>query len=160
MPYTGTRGCFMQVRLRLGPFRGNDLMLLRRRNLHIGPTWTHQPVAMLSTQRSFSTSPKTLKKAAKVAKEQITGDESPTDFTELEAAIQKAHERLKEDLSKLRSGGRFNPEVVENLRVHVVKGSKETVRLSDVAQVVPRGRILNLMIGEKEVWTYRSRPCP
>jgi len=70
---------------------------------------------------------------------------------------------LKNDLSKLRAGGRFNPEVLENLRVQPDKSSKETVKVSDVAQVIPKGRTVQLMIGEKDVrpnmttWLYISQ---
>lgn len=66
----------------------------------------------------------------------------------LEADIGKAIERLKNDLSKLRAGGRFNPEVLEALRVKV---GKESVRLGDVAQVVPKGRQVQVLVGEEEV---------
>ncbi len=77
--------------------------------------------------------------------------EDPYDLSELEDGISRAQEQLKNDLSKLRSGGRFNPEVIDNLRVRVDKASKETARLGDLAQVVPRGRMLNVMVGEKDV---------
>jgi ribosome recycling factor len=74
------------------------------------------------------------------------------DFSTLESGILKALEKLTRDLSQLRSGGRFNPDVVENLKVQLGKaGSKETVRLKDLAQVVPKGRLLNVIVGEKEV---------
>lgn len=73
------------------------------------------------------------------------------DFSTLESGILKALEKLTRDLSQLRSGGRFNPDVVENLKVQLGKaGSKETVRLKDLAQVVPKGRLLNVIVGEKE----------
>ena len=76
----------------------------------------------------------------------------PFDFSELEAGIQRALERLKDELSKLRAGGRFNPDIVEALRVSLTKGSKETVRLGDLAQVVPRGgRTVVVLVGEKDV---------
>jgi len=81
--------------------------------------------------------------------------DDPFDFSELETGITKAHDKLKDDLSKLRAGGRFNPELVENLRVSLVnkdnESGKQSVRLGDVAQVVPRGRVLGIMVGEKDV---------
>ncbi len=77
--------------------------------------------------------------------------DDPLDTTKLDAEIHKAIERLVDDLSKLRGGGRFSPELVESLRVHLVKGSKETARLGDVAQVIPKGRVLSVIVGEKEV---------
>jgi ribosome recycling factor len=60
--------------------------------------------------------------------------------------------KLENDLSKLRTGGRFNPEVVENLRVSLKKDSKKTERLGDLAQVLPKGgRMLMILVGEKDV---------
>ena len=40
---------------------------------------------------------------------------------------------------------------MENLRVALSKDAKETVRLGDLCQVVPRGRVLQVLVGEKEV---------
>ncbi len=61
-------------------------------------------------------------------------------------------DKLKNDLSKLKTGGRFNPEVLENLRVHLVKDSKKSERLGDLAQVLPKGgRMLTILVGEKDV---------
>jgi ribosome recycling factor len=78
--------------------------------------------------------------------------EDPFDFSTLQSGIDNALERLKKELSMLRTGGRFNPEVVENIRVHVIKGSKDTERLGDLAQVLPKGgRSLMLLVGDKEV---------
>jgi ribosome recycling factor len=54
-------------------------------------------------------------------------------------------------LSKLRAGGRFNPELLENLRVQPDKNNAERVKLSDVAQVVPKGRTVQVIVGEKDV---------
>jgi ribosome recycling factor len=75
----------------------------------------------------------------------------------LSEGISKVLERLKNDLSKLRTGGRFNPEVLENLRVHLSKDSKASERLGDLAQVLPKGgRSLMILVGEKEVSFERS----
>ncbi|OCK73817.1 ribosome recycling factor [Lepidopterella palustris CBS 459.81] len=85
-----------------------------------------------------------------------TSPRTPTDeaydLSMLESGILKAIERLTHDLSQLRSGGRFNPDVVENLKVQLGKGGggKEVVRLKDLAQVVPKGRLLNVIVGEKD----------
>ncbi|KAK5006026.1 hypothetical protein LTR60_006086 [Cryomyces antarcticus] len=84
--------------------------------------------------------------------------DDPFDFSVLESDIAKVHERLQHELKKLRSGGRFNPEVLEALRVHLVKGGKESVRLGDVAQVIPKGRVVQLVVGEKDVRTHRVPP--
>ncbi|PCG93547.1 Ribosome recycling factor [Penicillium occitanis (nom. inval.)] len=82
------------------------------------------------------------------------GAADPFDFTQLQTGISDALTRLKEDLQKLRSGGggRLNPEVIEQLRVNLVKGSNETVRLSEVAQVVPKGgRAVAIIVGEEDL---------
>ena len=60
-------------------------------------------------------------------------------------------EGLTHELAKLRAGGRFNPEVIENLRVTLVKGSGATERLGDIAQVIAVGRRVKVVVGEKEV---------
>ncbi|KZF26132.1 ribosome recycling factor [Xylona heveae TC161] len=74
----------------------------------------------------------------------------PHDMSSLEEALGKALERLKSDLSKLRTGGRFDPAVIEALPVHVDKKSGETHRLGDLAQVVGRPRALGVQIWEKD----------
>ena len=75
-----------------------------------------------------------------------------SDFSALEAEIQKAIEKLRGDLSKLRSGGRFNPDVLEALRVQLGKASGSAmVKLGDVAQVVPKGRVVQVLVGEQDV---------
>lgn len=78
--------------------------------------------------------------------------EDPFDFSTLEAGIENVTKRLSEELEKLRTGGRFNPDTLVNLRVHLVKDSKATERLGDLAQVLPKGgRSLILLVGEKDV---------
>ncbi|GAD92644.1 ribosome recycling factor domain-containing protein [Paecilomyces variotii No. 5] len=75
----------------------------------------------------------------------------PFDLSQLNDGIRDAVTRLKNDVSKLRSGGRFNPEALENLRVHLVKGGKETIKLGQLAQVVPKGgRIVTVLVGEED----------
>ena len=108
--------------------------------------------------RLFSTTPCLLKKGGKATrddkqdlpKDSTTSNEDPSDFSALEADIASVIERLKNDLSKLRAGGRFNPEVLENLRVQPEKSSTQTVKLSDVAQVIPKGRTVQILVGEKD----------
>lgn len=101
--------------------------------------------------KCFTSSSCFLKSAKKKAELKGVADADPFDFSELEGGIEKAHSKLKDDLSKLKPGGRFNPENVENLRVQVIKNSKATERLGTLAQVIPRGRTLNLIVGEKDV---------
>lgn len=125
--------------------------------------------------RPFSTSPCLGKKGGKAAREaareaarieeqqdddddgdpgQILDEppsEDPYDLTALTADVDKALADVKNSLSKLTGGGRFNHEVLENLKVELDKNSKQRARLSDVAQVVPRGRTVQILVGEKEV---------
>ena len=114
--------------------------------------------------RTFSTTPSLLKKkgrAEREAEESLPSsktpaiDSDPFDFTTLTTGLTKNLEKLKSDLAKLRTGGRFNPEVLENLRVALAKdggGAKE--RLGDLAQVLPKGgRSLSVLVGEKDVST-------
>ena len=78
--------------------------------------------------------------------------EDPFDFSTLESGIKKSLEKLKTDLSKLQTGGRFNPELLESVRVQLSKDSKATERLGDLAQVLPKGgRSLMVLVGEKDV---------
>ncbi|CAI6323411.1 unnamed protein product [Periconia digitata] len=132
--------------------------------------YTRTPQSSPPAYQPFSTSQSLQKKAGKANKAQARSDSSPPvgkrgaptsvdtafDLSHLESQILKAIEKLTHDLSQLRAGGRLNPEVVEGLKVQLgVAGKegtgKETVRLGDLAQVVPRGRVLNVICGEAEV---------
>ena len=84
--------------------------------------------------------------------------DNPSDLSNLSSAIESAIQKLKNDLSKLLPGGRFNPEVLEGLRVRLAKATKDTVRLGDVAQVVPKGRTVQIVVGEAAVRSPPSRP--
>ncbi|PPJ54555.1 hypothetical protein CBER1_06643 [Cercospora berteroae] len=118
-----------------------------------------QSTATQGSIKSFSSSASLCKKGGKAAREEKKAEtkgkgdaaaEDPYDFTDLEKDISNALEKLKTDLSKLRAGGRFNPEVVENLRVQPDKQSNQTVKLNDVAQVIPKGRTVQILVGEKD----------
>ncbi|KAL5375058.1 hypothetical protein DPSP01_011473 [Paraphaeosphaeria sporulosa] len=118
--------------------------------------------------RTFTCSPIVQKKAGKTNKANARTDSTPVskagtstatdeayDLSILESEILRAMEQLTHKLSQLRSGGRLNPEVVESLKVQLGSAGKdgdgkETVRLGDIAQVVPRGRTLNVLCGEAE----------
>lgn len=124
------------------------------------------PRRSLTAVRCFTASPALLRKPRKANKAHAQSDPSPPisqfsgstptddayDVSALEAQILKAMERLTHELSQLRSGGRLNPEVVESLKVQLgtARAGKETVRLGHIAQVVPKGRLLNVMVGEQE----------
>ena len=47
----------------------------------------------------------------------------------------------------------MNPEIVESLKVQLGTAGhgKQSVKLGDIAQVVPRGRVLNVVCGEEAV---------
>jgi ribosome recycling factor len=118
-------------------------------------------------------SPALHKKAGKANKAHAKSDSSPPvsnpgqftptdeayDVSGLEAQILQAIEKLTHDLSQLRGGGKLNPEVVESLKVQLGTAGhgKETVKLGDIAQVVPRGRMMNVVCGEEAVRLLASR---
>ena len=141
----------------------------RRHASNLTTTTTQQPQQhSLPPRRPFSTTPSLLKKGGKAARDESKSQaasqgkdaaptDDPSDFSALEADIAAAVERLKDDLSKLRAGGRFNPELLENLRVQPDKNNTAKVRLSDVAQVVRKGRTVQVLVGEKDVRYNFSR---
>ena len=82
------------------------------------------------------------------------------DFSAFKSEIEKATTFLRAELAKLKAGG-LDLEAVEGLRVTLGPGKGDAggkgrvkgqvVRLGDVGQVVPRGRVVVVMVGEKEV---------
>ncbi|KAL4953108.1 ribosome recycling factor-domain-containing protein [Aspergillus filifer] len=75
--------------------------------------------------------------------------EESLDLTQLDHGIATAVSRLKDELSKLRMGGRLSPETIENLRVRLDKETKETVKLGELAQIVPKGgRMVTILVSE------------
>ncbi|MCJ1284941.1 hypothetical protein MMC26_004278 [Xylographa opegraphella] len=126
------------------------------------PRRSHRlPPQTAPSPRLLSTTPPLLKKGQrdepkrtveKAAARSEAADNDPYDFSALDAGIDHALERLTDDLAKLKPGGRFNPDMLEALRVSLVKGSRDTVKLADVAQVVPRGgRTVVVLVGEADV---------
>ncbi|KAF1936141.1 ribosome recycling factor [Clathrospora elynae] len=123
------------------------------------------PQCLLKATRSFSTSPSLHKKAGKANKAHAKTDSAPPvnntgaltptdeayDVSGLEAHILQSIEKLTHELSQLRSGGKLNPDIVESLKVQLGTAGhgKESVKLGDIAQVVPRGRVLNVICGEE-----------
>ncbi|RYP17971.1 hypothetical protein DL765_004190 [Monosporascus sp. GIB2] len=74
------------------------------------------------------------------AKHPTPTPEDPLDFADVRSRIARHDEHYADALKKLRSGGRFNPDVLGALRVAVSKGSPaETYPLRELAQVIPRG---------------------
>jgi ribosome recycling factor len=80
-----------------------------------------------------------------------TAPDDAFDFSGLEKQISKTIERLTSELAELKSGGRFNPKVRENRDVYVDKSTQETVKLRDVAQVVTKGRHINVILYDLNV---------
>ncbi|KAJ5449386.1 Heat shock protein 70 family [Penicillium cf. griseofulvum] len=117
------------------------------------------PHAFPLNRREFANSPALYKKKDKAKKSSASEpeesssapSEDPFDLTQLHNGISTAVARLKDDLSKLRAGGRFNTAAIESLRVHLSKDSKESVKLGDLAQVVPKGgRMVTLLAAEED----------
>lgn len=111
-------------------------------------------------RRNFANSPARYKKKEKAKKtsapepeESVSNStEDPFDLSQLHDGISAAVTRLKDDLSKLRAGGRFNTAVLESLKVQLSKDSKDSVKLGDLAQVVPKGgRMVTLLAAEEDV---------
>lgn len=148
--------------------------ILQCRSLKPSPhlTATPRPSATTTSQstRTFTTSPTLYKKKDKAAKKSSNSDgessgssgsaatgagadvEDPYDLSTLHSGITSAISRLKDDLSKLRSGGRFNTAVLEGLKVSLSKDGQDTARLGDLAQVVPKGgRMVTILVAEEEV---------
>jgi ribosome recycling factor len=64
-------------------------------------------------------------------------------------------EGLTTDLTELKSGGKFNPKVLESLDVSVDKSGLETKKLKELAQLVAKGRTINIILYDQAV---RRRP--
>ncbi|KAE8147571.1 Hsp70 protein-domain-containing protein [Aspergillus avenaceus] len=120
-----------------------------------------QRVLAPSVKQGFSTSSLLYKKkdkanhsspglGTKTSKAGVVSDD-PYDFSQLHDGITLAVARLKDDLSKLRVGGRFNTGSIESLRVQLGKGSKETAKLGELAQVIPKGgRMVSVLASEED----------
>lgn len=83
------------------------------------------------------------------------------DFSTFEAAIAKTIEKLQRDLGALRTGGRLSVNTIEGLKVPITRvgdrkvneAKKEMIMLSDLCQIVPRGRGIVILVGDREVLT-------
>ncbi|KAI3058380.1 hypothetical protein CBS147353_10746 [Aspergillus niger] len=112
--------------------------------------------------RSFSSSPFWCKKkdktkttsaadSAKPLPKAGAGSEDPHDFSQLHDGIAAALSRLRDELSKMRVGGRFNTVSIESLRVQLSKSSKQSIKLGDLAQVVPKGgRMVTILASDED----------
>ena len=152
------RSCFLSTHPRFNTVcRPRHQQYPFRRNL-TGPLGT----------RAFSNSPLLCKKKDKAKKGTATEletttkslngggiPEDPFDLSQLQDDIAAIVSRLKDDLSKLRAGGRLSTETIEGLWVQLSKGSKDSVRLGELAQVVPKGgRMVTVFVAEEDVSFY------
>jgi ribosome recycling factor len=117
--------------------------------------------------RTFSSSPSLHKKSGKANRAQAKTDSSPPieiaaratavdeafDFSGLESKILKSIEFLTHELAQLRSGGRFNPEKIEELRVTFKdsEGKKISTKVGELAQVSAKGRNVSVQVHEEDV---------
>ncbi|KAF7713229.1 Uncharacterized protein PECH_002216 [Penicillium ucsense] len=130
-------------------------------------TATPRRSAAPQLRRPFTTSPALYKKKDKASSKKgsnadaessgssssvaAAGADDPYDLSALHSGITNALSRLKDDLSKLRSGGRFNTAVLESLKVQLSKDGQDTARLGDLAQVVPKGgRMVTILVAEED----------
>ncbi|KAL9023964.1 MAG: hypothetical protein Q9196_006858, partial [Gyalolechia fulgens] len=90
-----------------------------------------------------------------VAEKTANDNADPTDFSTFEALIEKVVTGLRDEIRKIRPGG-LRVEDVEGVKVTLKKaggpdkGAKFTVDAVEIAQVVPRGRVMVVLMGEKE----------
>ena len=162
----------LSVRIRSSAFRGQ---LLESRSFPLarpccvpsaspGSSKVSRASISVSTEGFFTINPRsqqrTFKSTARNSKKPKTGYTDapidPFDVTGLKAKVEEINEKLRIDLSKLRGGGRFDHTVVEQLRVQAQKGKKETVKLGTLAQVIPKSRLLNVVVGDPEVFFLAS----
>ncbi|KAF2460410.1 ribosome recycling factor-domain-containing protein [Lineolata rhizophorae] len=136
---------------------------IRARASSAGSTAVGISIASLCLLRAFATTPALGKKAGKSNKAFARSDASPPvadagrmtptdeiyDLSNMESGILHALERLTHNLAQLRSGGRFNPEHIENMKVALTKGAKERIKIKELAQVVPKGRTVLVVVGEQ-----------
>ncbi|KIW02073.1 uncharacterized protein PV09_06568 [Verruconis gallopava] len=130
------------------------------------PISTQKPARLLApaATRPFSASSIAFKKSGKNNRGKEKVDNNPRDdrasreaaaveafdFSDLESQILKAIEHLTHELSQLRAGGRFNPEKLEALKVTIQDGeSKRTERVKDLAQVIAKGRNVQILAHDK-----------
>ncbi|KAI5291827.1 hypothetical protein KEM54_006072 [Ascosphaera aggregata] len=108
----------------------------------------------LTSLRAFTTSPVTYKKKGGGkgkgnGSSASSSDEPDLGFDALQKSIDDAIARMKDAISKLRTGGRFNPQLIEQLRVSLDR-KKDSAKLGDIAQVIPKGgRNVVILLGDE-----------
>ena len=115
------------------------------------------------------------KSNVKRAEAKVSGGTDPHDLSDYESAISKAHQNLKNEVSKLKAGGR-DVDAIESIRVNLGKGGRAApgsvkdkrgradeavgAKIGDLASVVQRGRNVVVMVGEKEVRSISTSASP
>jgi hypothetical protein len=113
--------------------------------------FTTTPPLPKKSSNSNSSSSKQAPKRTTAAATPNTAKSDPLDFSVFEADIKRTLDGLKHDLGRIRAGG-LDAEKIENVRVKLGPGGRgEVVRVGEVAQVVQRGRVMVIMVGEGEV---------
>lgn len=126
-------------------------------NVQTARCFTESQSLYKKKEKHTKAAPLTDDKAQPPSRGANSGDD-PLDLTHLQDRIAAAVSKLKDDLSKVRVGGRFNTEMLESLRVQPSKTSKETVKLGELAQVVPKGgRTVSVLAAEEDVSQGKER---
>ena len=77
---------------------------------------------------------------------------NPHDFAALEDDIAGNLRSLQSRLAQLRTSTRLDPKRVEDVRIVLDKAGSQSVKLGDVAQVIPKGgRNMVVLVGDKDV---------
>lgn len=92
----------------------------------------------------------------------VPAQNDANDFSAYHQAIAAAHEQLRSELSRVKVGGTARDlEAIEKIRVRLNKtgnGAGDGVTITDIASVVPRGKSVHVMVGEKDVSAICSPP--
>ncbi|ORY55443.1 ribosome recycling factor domain-containing protein, partial [Pseudomassariella vexata] len=76
--------------------------------------------------------------------------EDPLDFADVRSRLTKHDEQAQDLLKKLKSGGRFNPDMIGALKVQPDRKEPVAYPLRELAQIVPRGgRTISLLVHEE-----------
>ncbi|MCJ1264816.1 hypothetical protein MMC22_004691 [Lobaria immixta] len=105
---------------------------------------------VLKRGQSLHKSSPDIRNAKKKSQDDGSGDAlDPLDLSALKDSIAQQLDWLKQQIADSRQGGRSTG-AIEELRVSLRGGGAQTVNLGELAQVVPRGRVLAVMVGDKE----------
>jgi ribosome recycling factor len=75
---------------------------------------------------------------------------NPLDLTDVTTKLAELEAHYRDAIKKLRTGGRFNPDVIGDVKVHY-RSTKQEFRLRELAAIVPgQGRKISLLCHEEE----------